>query len=62
MTALTLNTAKITERSDLPGMVVLNWMNSGSFIVGEQYFGNTRAGVTAAFRFCRERGLRVIEA
>lgn len=57
---LTLGTATITERADMPGMVVLNWLGHSSFIVGEQYFGNTRVGVTAALRFCRERGLRVI--
>lgn len=59
MTNLTLGTAKITETKD--GMIILNWMNQGSFLVGEQTFGNTRVGVTAALRFCRERGLRVIE-
>jgi hypothetical protein len=59
MTSLTLGTAKITTRD---GLIVVNWMNSGSFLVGEQLFGNHRTGATAAFRFCRERGLRVIEA
>ena len=58
MTSLTLGTAKIANRD---GMIVVNWMNAGSFIVGEQLFENHRAGANAALRFCRERGLRVIE-
>lgn len=51
---LTLGTAKITRRDDY---FVLNWMNQGSFIVGEQMFGN----INPALTFCRERGLIVIE-
>jgi len=50
---LTLGTAKITRRD---GLFILNWMNQGSFLIGEQMFGN----INPALRFCRERGLRVI--
>jgi len=53
-TTLTLGTAKITRRD---GLFILNWMNQGSFLIGEQMFGN----INPALRFCRERGLRVIE-
>ncbi len=58
MTNLTLGTAKIIASGDF---ITVTYMNSGSFIVGEQTFGNQRIGATAALRFCRERGLRVIE-
>lgn len=51
---LTLGTAKITRRGNF---FILSWMNQGSFIVGEQMFGN----INPALRFCRERGLKVIE-
>jgi hypothetical protein len=51
---LTLGTAKITRRGNL---FILNWMNQGSFLIGEQMFGN----INPALRFCRERGLLVIE-
>ena len=57
MTALTLGTAKITSRN---GLVILNYMNTGSFLVGEQTFGDSREGWNAALRFCRENGLRVL--
>jgi hypothetical protein len=59
MTSLTLGTAKITTRD---GLIVVKWMNTGSFLVGEQLFGNHRLGANAAMKFCRERGLRVLEA
>ena len=54
---LTLGTAKITSRN---GLVILNYMNTGSFLVGEQTFGDSREGWNAALRFCRENGLRVL--
>jgi hypothetical protein len=54
MTNLTLGTAKITNRN---GLWTVEYMNSGSFLVGTQMFGN----INPALRFCRERGLRVIE-
>jgi hypothetical protein len=50
---LTLGTAKIFNRD---GLWIVNWMNLGSFLVGEQMFGN----INYALRFCRERGLPVI--
>lgn len=50
---LTLGTAKIAEAA---GLVTVNWMDSGSFLVGEQHFGNWNA----ALRFIRLRGLRVV--
>ena len=53
---MTLGTAQITSR---PGQVTVRYMNSGSFLVGEQTFGDSREGWNAALRFCRERGLRV---
>jgi hypothetical protein len=55
MAKLTLGTARITETAN--GAFILNWMNHGSFLVGEQIFGN----INPALRFCRERDLRVIE-
>ena len=55
--ALTLGTAQITEAN---GLVTLLYMGHGSFLVGEQTYGNSRQGWNAALRFCRERGLRVI--
>jgi len=56
---LTHGTVKITNRD---GLIVVNWMNVGSFLVGTQLFPNSREGATAALRFARELGLRVIEA
>ncbi len=53
MTKLTLGTAQIINTA--PGITV-RYMNRGSFLVGEQTFGNR----DAAIRFCRERGLRVL--
>lgn len=55
---LTLGTASILSQGDL---IVVRWMGLGSFLVGEQLFGNGRAGANAALRFIRERGLRVVE-
>jgi hypothetical protein len=54
--SLQLGTAKIAQTAN--GLIVLTYMNHGSFLVGEQTFGN----INPALRFCRERGLRVIEA
>jgi hypothetical protein len=51
---LTLGTAAVTKTQT--GFEV-RWMNIGSFLVGEQTFGN----LNHALRFVRERGLRVIE-
>lgn len=51
---LTLGTAKVLTTAD--GFLV-QFMNTGSFLIGEQIYGH--AG--AALRFCRERNLRVIE-
>jgi len=51
---LTLGTAKLLQRD---GYFVLNWMNHGSFLVGEMIFAN----VGQALRFCFDRDLRVIE-
>ena len=48
-----LGTAKITNRD---GLWIVNWTNLGSFLVGEQMFGN----INGALRFCRERALPVI--
>lgn len=50
---LKLGTAKISNRN---GLWVVNYMNHGSFLVGEQMYGN----IKAALRFCRERDLRVL--
>jgi len=50
---LKLGTAKITRRE---GLFIVNWMGTGSFLVGEQMFGN----INGALRFCRERGLPVL--
>jgi hypothetical protein len=52
---LTLGTASVTTTADRFFMV--RWMNEGSFLVGEQIFSQA----SAALRFVRERGLRVIE-
>jgi len=54
MTSLTLGTAKITKTAD--GAFILNWMGHGSWTIGEQTFGN----INPALRFCRERGLSVV--
>lgn len=56
-TRLTLGTAQIIASS---GTVTVRYMNTGSFLVGEQMFGDSRAGWNAALRFCRENGLRVL--
>lgn len=50
---LKLGTAKITNSN---GLWVVNYMNHGSFLVGQQMFGNRNA----AIEFCRERDLRVL--
>lgn len=50
---LRLGAAKITRRE---GLYIVSWMNLGSFLIGEQMFGN----INGALRFCRERGLPVI--
>lgn len=47
-----LATAHITEANDL---FIVRYQNAGSFLVGEQMFGN----INAALRFCRIRGLSV---
>lgn len=57
-TQLTLGAAKIIGSE---GRITVTFMNTGSFIVGEQIFGDSREGANAALRFVRERGLRVIE-
>ncbi len=53
-TRLTLGTAHLIRTGTT---FELRYMNVGSFLIGEQTFGN----VNSALRFCRERGLRVIE-
>jgi len=58
---LTLGTATLTQ-NDEAGTITVRFMNLGSFIVGQQIFGNSRQGANAALRFCRERALQVIEA
>jgi hypothetical protein len=50
-----LGTAKITTRN---GLHIVRYMNIGSFLEGEQIFGNR----AAALRFCQERGLKVENA
>lgn len=54
---MTLGTAKIEAAA---GTITLRFMAVGSFLVGEQTFGDTRQGWNAALRFCRERGLQVV--
>ena len=54
---LTLGTATLQEHN---GLVVLRYMSMGSFLVGERLYGTSRQGWTAALRFCRENGLRVL--
>jgi hypothetical protein len=49
---LKLDTAKITNRN---GLWIVNWMGTGSFLVGEQVFGT----INGALRFCRQRGILV---
>jgi hypothetical protein len=56
---LTLGTAQITQ-NDEQGTITVRFMGFGNFTVGEQMFGNSRAGAIAALRFIRERGLKVI--
>lgn len=58
---LTLGTAALTQ-NDEQGTITVRYMTMGSFIVGQQVFGNSRQGAIAALRFCRERALKVIEA
>ena len=52
-----LGTAKITHRN---GLVIVEYMNQGSFRRGEQMFGDSNKGWNAAFRFCRTHALSVI--
>jgi hypothetical protein len=52
---MTLGTANITKSAI--GIFVVDFVRHGSFCQGEQFFGN----INQALRFCRERGLRVIE-
>ncbi len=52
--ALTLATARITAQ---PKYWLLEYMNSGSFLVGERVY----ASLEEARKFCRERRLQVIE-
>ena len=52
--ALTLATARITRQ---PTYWLLEFMNSGSFLVGERVY----ATLDDARAFCRERHLQVIE-
>lgn len=56
---LTPGTAQITE-NDVEGTITVQFMSAGSFLVGEQMFGNSRQGATAALRFCRTNALRVL--
>ena len=56
---LTLGTAQITQ-NDEQGTITVRYMMMGSFVVGEQMFGNSRHGANAALRFCRINALRVI--
>lgn len=51
---LTLGTASLTRTAD--GMYVANWMDTGSFLKGEQMFGN----INGALRFLRLKGLPII--
>ena len=59
MTNLTLGTAQLTQ-NDEQGTITVRYMNMGSFVVGEQMFGNSRQGANAALRFCRMNALRVV--
>lgn len=52
-TQLTLGTATITRQHDAYRVV---YMNHGSFLVGEQVFGNE----ASARHFCAYRALRVV--
>ena len=52
--ALTLATARITAQ---PTYWLLEYMNSGSFLVGERIY----ASLADAQEFCRDRRIRVIE-
>lgn len=54
MTQLTLGTAQIEPV--LNGGFLLRYMNSGSFLVGERFYGREED----AREFCRERKLRVV--
>ena len=56
---LTLGTAQITQ-NDEAGTITVRFMNMGSFVVGEQMFGNSRQGANAALKFCRVNALRVL--
>jgi hypothetical protein len=56
---LTNGTAQISQ-NDEQGTITVRFMGFGNFSVGEQMFGNSRQGATAALRFIRERGFRVI--
>lgn len=56
---LTLGTAQITQ-NDAEGTITVRYMGFGNFTVGEQMFGNSRQGATAALKFCRINALRVI--
>ena len=58
--ALKLGTAKIARTKS--GQILLSYMNHGSFLIGERTYGDHSAGWNAALTFCRERGLRVLEA
>jgi hypothetical protein len=51
---LTLATARITAQ---PTYWLLEFMNSGSFLVGERVY----ASLADAREFCRERHLKIIE-
>lgn len=55
---LTLGTAKIETKN---GLLVLSYMSQGSFLIGEQIFGDGNKGWSAALRFCRINGLRVLD-
>ncbi len=48
-------TAKITTTPD--GFFLVEFRRDTSFLIGTQVFG----AASAAFRFCRERNLRVVE-
>lgn len=54
---LTNGTAKITEAN---GQIIVSFIRSTSFSVGQQIFGNGHRGFNAALRFIRENNLRFV--
>lgn len=52
-----LGTAKIARQN---GLIVLTYVNTGSFLVGERTYTDAAWAMAEVVEFCRSRGLKVV--